>query len=226
MVFKRVVFKLIFCILVFLINSRFSFSQKAFFNLELGGGVGIMRDLLDYSEPKPEMKEQVRFSYNAGISRNYLPNKYIRWGFGLSFVQINSREDMKLILIDSVGAMPGSDSFTDYFHASYFAVPIYFGYKIGDFCITMGFQTAIGFYHKERSVGAGIDGGTPFHYDHTRSWLHFGEIDYGIKPMISYIMSPKISSKIEYFYGRNKPIFTGVYGWRNEYLTIGMMYRL
>ena len=210
-------------VVAILVNSAFGQHDLG---LKLNGGTSLVNTNLTSSLDNQKVRFQ--FSGQGGVYYNYGLPKHFMVGAELLWVQIEGKSITTSVMTDDLGRTTGYLIEKVWHNHSYLGLPVYFGYRIKNFSINLGFQI------NYMLTGSSIDkvevpgNGTTQTYETIHKKLSFDNFDYGPRIGVTYGISKRFSVEANYYYGLNNlfPNNNPHYKCNIQQLTAGLRFKL
>jgi hypothetical protein len=195
--------------------------------LKLNGGVSCLNT--NYHSDMEGQKVRFQFSGQGGVYYIFKLPKNFMVGAELLFVQIEGKNYTKIVLTDEMGQPTGEyGTLKNWFNISYLGFPVYFGYSIKKFTVSLGFQV------NYMLTGSSIQkievpyNGEMLTFENIHKNLSIDNFDYGPRIGFTYGLSKRFSVEANYYYGLNN-IMAHHYAnmkWNIQQFTAGLRFKL
>lgn len=191
--------------------------------LKVNGGISRMSNSSNPSNSTNTV--HLAPSGNGGLFYNYeLGGKSIL-GADLLFTQIGGIEKIEFDLTSN-GDIIGNTAGTMYKHISYLSLPIFYGIKLNDLTINIGFQFSYAITSSGRQKGEATINGERKTFDTKFDKLNIDPFDFGPRAGLAYSITDNFAIEGTYYYGINNIIAKDgpSWTWRIQQATIGIKY--
>lgn len=169
--------------------------------------------------PRFTLSGKAGFFYNMQLgSKSFL-------GAELLFNQIEGKEKFEFDFTDENGNNPGYATGTTYRHISYLSLPIYYGFKVNNLLINIGFQASLVLASSSRLKGLATTNDEATKLDN-KFELHVDNLDFGPRLGIAFDLSDKFAIEGIYYYGVKNILShpNPLVVWRVQQVTLGLRY--
>jgi len=178
---------------------------------------------IDNQKNKFQYSGQGGFYYNVA-----LPKKFM-FGAEVLFMQIEGKDYTKIMFTDNLGNQTGEYGIDIvHWNISYLGIPVYIGYRIKRFDISLGFQINFALTSSGTEKGYGISSGKSFLYKNVYKKLNIDSYDFGPRIGLIYRLPKRLSLEANYYYGLNNILKThfGNWKWKVQQFTVGLRVQL
>jgi hypothetical protein len=177
-----------------------------------------------------EQKKFLQISGQLGVYFSIPYNSRSQISTELLLIPILAKERITIKSIDARGNTTGDYSEITFFQRILaLGLPIYAGYTIKNFNLNFGFQINYHLGGEGYSEVFFTNNGQPLTSENSKVKLDIRSIDIGLRPGLSYQVTPKLSVNSNYYWGLTnliKPINASDTKWNVRQFTLGIQYRL
>ncbi|MFK8037668.1 MAG: outer membrane beta-barrel protein [Crocinitomicaceae bacterium] len=146
-------------------------------------------------------------------------------GVELLFNQIEGKEKFEFDFTDENGNNAGYATGATYRHISYLSLPIYYGFKLNNLLVNIGFQTSLLLASNSQLKGLATTNNEVIKMDN-KFELPVDNYDFGPRLGVSFQLNDMFAIESTYYYGMKNIIENSnpLLVWRVQQVTLGLRY--